>query len=100
MDNLDYGELGVYGGGLLRGAPTRTTHSCEVAEVDVCDALSFRNLIDAICTKRMMPRGTNCEVMAERRPTRIRTTMHSEPDGLPSPDNQCRSDERADQRRH
>src|SRR5271165_799855 len=23
MDNLGYGELGVYGGGILRGAPTR-----------------------------------------------------------------------------
>jgi arylsulfatase A-like enzyme len=22
MDNLGYGELGVYGGGILRGAPT------------------------------------------------------------------------------
>src|SRR5271168_1002491 len=24
MDNLGYGELGVYGGGILRGAPTPT----------------------------------------------------------------------------
>jgi arylsulfatase A-like enzyme len=25
MDNLGYGELGVYGGGILRGAPTPRT---------------------------------------------------------------------------
>jgi hypothetical protein len=25
MDNLGYGELGVYGGGILRGATTKTT---------------------------------------------------------------------------
>jgi hypothetical protein len=25
MDNLGYGELGVYGGGILRGAPTPNT---------------------------------------------------------------------------
>ena len=31
MDNFGYGELGAYGGGITRGAPTPTT-SCKMAD--------------------------------------------------------------------
>src|SRR6516225_8263638 len=45
MDNLGYGELGVYGGGMLRGAPT--------PRIDTLAAESMRLLnfnVEAQCT--------------------------------------------------
>ena len=43
MDNLGYGEVGCYGGGLLRGAPTRNIDSWRAKAPNCSTSMSSRS---------------------------------------------------------